>query len=494
MTNPPDSPTSVIDTLTHDVIAAGTAVRLDGALVRETGTALTVPSPVGDSPRAVATGSREHADRAVSSAEAAMRQWAARPVQERAEVLEAIADAMDAGASGAWPELVARETGKRLAEAAGEIRFTAGYFRVAAEQLLAQGDPESLDVVPGISHQVVRQPRGVAVVLTPWNFPVSIPARKIAPALAAGCGVVFKPSEVAPLSSMVLASLLDEHLPPGLVGTVLGKPQDVVEPWLAHEAVGALSFTGSTRVGRILAGQAASRFLPSVLELGGCAPFIVLADADPEHAVEALMVAKFRNNGQSCIAANQVFVAREVSERFIALLTDRVRGLRVGDPLDPDTDIGPLAPQGDPERIEDIVADAVAHGAEVVRPEATVPTSGHYVLPAVLLGASPQSRAMREEVFGPVAPVHVYDDLEEALVLHRATGFGLAGYVCSSDVDAARALGRTLSAGIVGVNTGTPNTPYVPFGGRRESGTGYEGGREGLEFFQAAQVSAAATS
>jgi succinate-semialdehyde dehydrogenase/glutarate-semialdehyde dehydrogenase len=479
-----------INSLTDDVVRSATAVRLAGSPVSHTGTTMEISSPVGDPARTVAVGTAEHARAAVEEAAAATARWSAVPEQERASILEVVADRLEEVAEGGWARLVSRETGKRLAESVGEIRFSAGYFRVAAGTLREQGASRELDVVPGIHHEVIRQPRGVAVVLTPWNFPVSIPARKIAPALAAGCGVVFKPSEVAPLSSMVLAAVLDEYLPSGLVGTVLGSPRDVVDTWLGHPAVGTVTFTGSTRVGRLVAAAAARRFLPAVLELGGCAPFIVLPDADPQTAVEALMVAKFRNNGQSCIAANQVFVAREVAGPVLDLLRKRVAALRVGDPLDPATEVGPLAPAQDPARLEALVQDALDRGATVVRSDGRPPERGHYVAPALLLDASPDSTAMREEVFGPVAPVHVFEDLDEVRRLHHATGFGLAAYICSSEDEGARDLAASLNAGIVGVNTGTPNTPYVPFGGRSNSGFGYEGGREGVEFFQAAQVRA----
>lgn len=488
----PTAAIPTIDQVTDDVVRSATAVRLSGAPVRDTGSSVEVASPVGGPARSVETGTATHAVTAADEAAEAMRTWSAMSVRERADVLVAVADRLEQVADGAWAELISQETGKRRAEAVGEIRFSAGYFRVAAATILEQGPSQELDVVPGVHHEVVRQPRGVAVVLTPWNFPVSIPARKVAPALAAGCGVVFKPSEMAPLSSMVFVALLDEHLPAGLVGTVLGTPEEVVDTWMTHPAVGAVTFTGSTRVGRIVAGEAAGRFLPAVLELGGCAPFIVLPDADPESAVEALMVAKFRNNGQSCIAANQVFVAREVANPVLDRLRERVAALRVGDPLDPDVEVGPLAPAQDPSRLEALVQDAVDHGATATRSAASVPTGGHYFAPALLVDASPQSKAMTEEIFGPVLPVHVYDDLDEVLQLHRATGFGLAAYVCGADEEQARAVAGRLNAGIVGINTGTPNTPSVPFGGRAASGLGYEGAREGVEFFQAAQVRATA--
>ena len=488
----PIATTPTIDEVTETVVRDATAVRLAGAPVSDTGASVQVPSPVGGAARTVMTGTAVHAQAAAAQSHEAMRAWSALDVRQRADVLVAIGDRLEQVAEGAWATLISQETGKRRVESEGEIRFSAGYFRVAADTIRDQGASQELAVVPGVNHEVVRQPRGVAAVLTPWNFPVSIPARKIASALAAGCGVVFKPSEVAPLSSMVLSAVLDEHLPAGLVGTVLGAPAEVVDTWMADPAVGAVSFTGSTRVGHIVADAAARRFLPAVLELGGCAPFVVLPDADPERAVEALMVAKFRNNGQSCIAANQVFVAREVAEPVLGLLSERVAALRVGDTMDPDVEVGPLAPAQDPERLEALVTDAAARGATVVRPDSPPPTDGHFFAPALLLHASPESAAMKGEIFGPVLPVHVYDDLEDVLRVHRATGFGLAGYVCGTDERGARTVAGRLNAGIVGINTGTPNTPYVPFGGRSESGLGYEGSREGVEFFQAAQVRATA--
>jgi succinate-semialdehyde dehydrogenase/glutarate-semialdehyde dehydrogenase len=325
--------------------------------------------------------------------------------------------------------------------------------------------------VPSHGHIVLPQPRGLAVALTPWNFPVSIPARKIAPALAAGCGVLFKPSEIATLSSMVLAAVLDEVLPQGLVATVSGTPHNVVDVWTSSPHVGVLSFTGSTRVGGLVAAATGARFLPTVLELGGCAPFIVLEDADPALAVDTLMVAKFRNNGQSCIAANQVMVARRVSHAF-----------------DEGTDVGPMAPAADPTRLGALVASATGSGARAVSSGAGLPTAGHFFAPTLLLDVPPDSPALSQEVFGPLAAVHVYDDLEDALALHRSTGYGLAGYVCGADLDRATAVGRRLHAGVVGVNTGTPNHPAVPFGGVGLSGIGYEGGRQGLGAFQAFQA------
>ncbi|MGC4763810.1 aldehyde dehydrogenase family protein [Micromonospora sp. DT46] len=474
--------------IVDEVLATRSAVRIGGrALPGAVTGAPTLPvvdPSTGTAFAEVSTGGSADAARALAAATAALPAWAATPVAERAAALRAIADDIEALATRPdWAGLITRETGKRLAESTAELGLTVTYFRVMAD-LVERQEEQRLTVVPQHEHRVAARPVGVAAVLTPWNFPVSIPARKIAPALAAGCPVLFKPSELAPLSSMVLAAVCERHLPDGALGTVLGTPADVVSPWLAAPAVRAVSFTGSTRVGRLVATEAAPRFLRTVMELGGCAPFVVLPDADPQAAAQTLMVAKYRNNGQSCIAANQILVAREVAGEFVEAFVEATRALRVGDPRDPGTDIGPLAPAGDPARMAALVDEAVARGARAVAPHGAAPSAGHYAAPTVLLDAPVDSRAMTGEIFGPVAPVHVYDDLDAALAVHHATGYGLAGYVCGTDLDAARAVADRLRAGIVGINTGTPNTPWVPFGGLGDSGVGYEGGRPGLEAFQ----------
>lgn len=472
------------DSIVDDILTTATAVRVAGRSAAN-GDPLPVVDPsTGTAFTTVTTGGATDAAAALRTAEAALIGWAGTPAPDRSAALRAIADDIEALATEPqWPALITRETGKRLAESQAEVGLTVAYFRITAD-LLDRQQAERLSVVPGIDHRVTMRPAGVAAVMTPWNFPVSIPARKIAPALAAGCSVLFKPSELAPLSSLVLAAVCERHLPTGVLSTVLGAPADVVDLWLAAPAVGVVSFTGSTRVGRLIAAQTAPRFLRTVMELGGCAPFIVLPDADPQAAARTLLIAKYRNNGQSCIAANQILVAREVADDFIEAFVAATRALRVGDPYDPPTDLGPLAPAGDPARMADLVGEAVAKGARAVTADATPPAAGHYAPPTVLLDVPVDSRAMTDEIFGPVAPIHVYDSVDEALRLHHATGYGLAGYVCGTDLDAAHAVADRMRAGIVGINTGTPNTPWVPFGGLGHSGLGYEGGRPGLEAFQ----------
>lgn len=470
------------DTIVNDILTAATAVRIAGRTASGPRLAVLDPS-TGEPFTEVSTGNGADAAAALDGAQRALPVWASTPQAARSAALRAIAADVEALAGERdWPALITRETGKRLAESAAELGLTVAYFRIMAD-LLDRQEAERLSVVPGIDHRVTARPAGVAAVLTPWNFPVSIPARKIAPALAAGCPVLFKPSELAPLSSMVLAAIVERHVPAGAMSTALGTPADVVDPWLADKSVGVVSFTGSTRVGRLVAAAAAPRFLRTVMELGGCAPFFVLPDADPQAAAQTLLVAKYRNNGQSCIAANQVLVAREVAAEFTEAFVAATEKMVLGLPTDPATDLGPLAPAADPARMASLVEEAVSKGARKVTSGA-VPEKGHFAPATVLQDPPLDSRVMTEEIFGPIAPIHVYDDLDDALALHHATGYGLAGYVCSADLDRAHAVADRLSAGIVGINTGTPNTPWVPFGGVKDSGLGYEGGRPGLEAFQ----------
>ncbi|MGO1973632.1 MAG: aldehyde dehydrogenase family protein, partial [Propionibacteriaceae bacterium] len=293
------------------VLEHASGVRINGEPTISSETRSLISPADGAEIARVHYGTREAADAALAASEQSLPAWAATPVGERAAVLRAMADDLAAAAGegtpdGGWAWLISTETGKRVAEAAAELNLSATYCRVFADLLEAQRE-ETFDVVPGVRHRVEAHPVGPVAVLTPWNFPVSIPMRKLAPVLAAGCTAVFKPSELAPLSSIVLAELLDRHLPIGTANTVLGDPDQVATPWLNDPRVRAVTFTGSTRVGRLVAEAVAARFLPSVLELGGCAPFVVLDDADLDHAADTLMIGKFRNNGQSCIAANQVF-------------------------------------------------------------------------------------------------------------------------------------------------------------------------------------------
>ncbi|KAF4408481.1 aldehyde dehydrogenase family protein [Streptomyces lycii] len=430
------------------------------------------------------------AARAVTAAHAAGPGWAATPTARRAEALRAIAADLRAAAEetgeGSLALLVTRETGKRLAESRAEIGFSAAFFDWFAEAAPhADGSAEDPVGLPGRRFTVRRVPLGVVAAVTPWNFPLSIPARKAAAALAAGCTVVLKSSELAPASALRLAEICLRHLPEGALTVVAGDGAGLTGALVADPRVAALTFTGSTRVGGIVAGRAAARFLPAVLELGGRGPFLITEDADPEAAVEALMVAKFRNNGASCIAANNVCVHRSQYDTVLRLLAERVEKLRVGDPADDSVDLGPVISRTEQDRLNGLVTGAERAGAPV-RYGAPVPGQGTFVRPAVV-ECHDDLDLWTGEIFGPVVAIRPYEDEDRVVDEINGWGYGLGGYVCAP-ADRARALASRLRIGIVGINNGAPNHPRVPFGGFGASGLGREGGVTGLLEFTTEQT------
>ncbi len=428
-------------------------------------------------------GGRADASRAVDHAATALREWSLTSRAEHATALHAIATALrEEPAAGELAVLVARETGKRLVEATSEIVLSAAYFDWFADVISTRAD-ELWQIVPGLSHQVSRYPLGVVAVLTPWNFPVSIPARKIAPALAAGCTLIFKPSEVAPLSSLRLAELIENRVPPGVLNTVIGDPRAITNTLIADPRVRGLSFTGSTAVGKAIAGPAACELKRCVLELGGTAPFIVLDDADVELAVRTLVTAKYRNNGQSCIAANNAWVPKCHLDSLVDAFMAESESLILGDPLDSGTTLGPLGMPSDPDRIALLIGEAERQDAKVIRTKLVSPDSRHFCPPAACIAPPRNARIATDEIFGPGVAIFPYDDLDEVITTTRNSRHGLAGYVVGHDVARAVAIANSLDVGIVGVNSATPNTPQVPFGGLKDSGIGWEGGQAGLDVF-----------
>lgn len=438
----------------------------------------------------VVYGGEPEARRALESAARAQPDWATQPHGRRAAALRAVAaDLREDGVAGELAGLITRETGKRIAEARAEVALSAAFFDWFAD--VAGGRAGRVwSHVPGLRHEVGERALGVVAVLTPWNFPVSIPARKIAPALAAGCPVLFKPSETAPASALCLAEVVDRHVPGGVVSTVVGEPAVISDVWLADRRVRGLTFTGSTRVGRLLATAVAPRFTRSVFELGGNAPFVVLDDADLDLAVDALMVAKYRNNGQSCIAANQVWAPRALADEFANRFSRASERLVLGDPADEATTLGPLALPSDPARVDGLVDSS---GGDVWRAGTPLPGAGHFARPAVSVRPGGDSALVREEIFGPAVSVLEYGALEEVLEAVASSPYGLGGYVVGAPRRAA-GVARALDVGIVGVNTGSPNTPQVPFAGLKDSGIGVEGSHLGLEAFLAPQTVAIADS
>ncbi|MER6463816.1 aldehyde dehydrogenase family protein [Streptomyces sp. NPDC001228] len=437
-------------------------------------------------------GGAKDAAYAADVAARALPGWAGTPAVARAAALQTIADRLrEPEPAAELAELTARETGKRLAEARAEVGMSAAFFSWFAAAA-ATRDDRVTRAVPGIRHQISHRPLGTVAVSTPWNFPLSIPARKIAAALAAGCTVLFKPSEVAPGSSLRLAEIVQEQLPEGVLCALLGDGAELTRVWLNDERVRGISFTGSTRIGLTVAELAARRLVRCVLELGGNAPFIVLDDADPSQAVDLIAGAKFRNNGQSCIAANTAWVPRSMLGEIVDGLAAAADGLVLGDPLDTHTTLGPLAPPGDPQRMTDLAEDARRRGATVHRSTAAVPDRGHYAAPVLAVDPPRDCRMVTEESFAPILPVLPYDDLADVLDHTRKAALGLAGYVAGTDLVRAIRVAEALDVGIVGVNTSTPNTPQIPFGGLKLSGIGWEGGQAGLDAFLTPQTTAVA--
>lgn len=337
-------------------------------------------------------------------------------------------------------------------------------------------------------HLVIRQPVGVVAAITPWNFPSGMVARKLAPAMAAGCTVVLKPAEQTPLSAIAMFEIFEEvGFPPGVVNLVItSDPAPVGEVFVKHPLVRKITFTGSTDVGKLLMRGAAEQVKRVSLELGGHAPFLVFEDADLDEAVEGAVTCKFRNMGQTCVSANRIYVQRSVAREFAARMASLVRSLRVGDPLDERTRVGPIIDRQGFEKVRAHVDDAVRKGAEILAggaPASPEGLRGLFFEPTVILATRPDMRVLQEETFGPVAPILVFDSEQEVVRMANSSPYGLAAYVYTRDLRRAIRVVEGLEYGVIGVNDPIPATAQVPFGGFKQSGLGREGGRHGIEEF-----------
>ena len=430
----------------------------------------------------------EDARRAADAAVAALASWKAKTAQQRAQVLKRW-HALIVQNTETIASLISREQGKPLAEGRGEVAYSAGYVAWYAEEAVrAYGEilPPS---VPGKRMFVLKEAVGVVAVVTPWNFPAAMIARKIAPALAAGCTVVAKPAEDTPLTSLLLVELAEQAgVPPGVLNIVTASRERtpaVVGVWLADGRVRKISFTGSTQVGKLLARESAGTLKKLSLELGGNAPFIVFEDADVDAAVEGLMAAKFRNGGQTCVSPNRVYVHQAVHDGFVDKLAARVGALRVGPATWAEAEIGPMINGRAVEKIERHVKDAISKGATAVvgghRVQSAVAQGPNYYAPTVLVNATREMELSCEETFGPVVPIFRFGNEAEVIALANDTPFGLAGYFYSTDVRRIWRIASALETGIVGINEGAISAPSAPFGGVKESGYGREGSHWGLE-------------
>ena len=422
---------------------------------------------------------------ALDAAHAAFATWRKVPAKQRAAIIKrwndlVLAHQDDLGA------LISLEQGKPLAEGKGEVAYAASYIEWFGEEATRMNGEVIPAPVPGRRMFALKEPVGVVAAITPWNFPAAMIARKIAPALAAGCTVVCKPAEDTPLTSLALVLLAHEAgVPTGVLNIVTASRQNtpaVVDVWLDDSRVRKITFTGSTPVGKHLARRSADTLKKLSLELGGNAPFIVFDDADLDAAVDGLMAAKFRNGGQTCVCPNRVFVHRSVFDAFAAKLAAKVAALKVGPASDPASQIGPMINDRAVEKIERHVQDAVAKGAKVLTGGQRLPHLGpNYYAPTVLSGADASMACACEETFGPVAPLTVFDDEAEVVAQANDTPFGLAGYFYSQNVKRIWRVAEALETGIVGINEGAIAAEAAPFGGVKESGYGREGSTHGLD-------------
>ncbi|MEO9138528.1 MAG: NAD-dependent succinate-semialdehyde dehydrogenase [Jatrophihabitans sp.] len=419
---------------------------------------------------------------AISAAASAQPDWAAKAPRERGEVLRAAFELMiERREQIAF--LMSLEMGKSLTDARGEVTYAAEFFRWYSEEAVRVGG--ELRMAPSGANRILtfRKPFGVALLLTPWNFPAAMATRKLGPALAAGCSVVVKPAEDTPLTALVLAQILtDAGAPAGTVNVVTtDRPGPLVEAALADERVRKLSFTGSTGVGSTLLKQAAERIVDSSMELGGNDPFLVLDDADLDAAVDGAMLAKMRNGGQACTAANRFLVAESVADEFAEKLAARMGELTMGAGTDEDTNLGPMINAKQRDGIADKVERTVAAGATVLIGGKPSDRPGFFYPPTVLTGVPRDSAVATEEVFGPVAPIISVRDDEDAIALANATQLGLTGYVYTRDLARGLRVCERLEVGMIGLNRGLVSDPAAPFGGVKQSGLGREGGFEGID-------------
>jgi succinate-semialdehyde dehydrogenase/glutarate-semialdehyde dehydrogenase len=438
----------------------------------------------------VADADTNDATAAVDAAAAAAADWAATSPRSRADLLMRAFDLMRER-SEELALLISLENGKSLSDARGEVAYAAEFFRWYAEEgVRLRGQ---VGHAPSGANRllVTYQPVGVSVLVTPWNFPAAMATRKIAPALAAGCTTVLKPAAETPLTALAVAALLEEvGLPAGVLNVVTtSRPGPVVETMLADPRTRMLSFTGSTEIGRVLLRTAADNVLKCAMELGGNAPFVVLADADVEAALEGAMVAKMRNGGQACTAANRFYVHTSVHDAFVEGLIARMADVRVGPGADEATQCGPLINEQAVRKVDLLVRDAVHRGARAMIGGRIPDGPGSFYPPTVLVDVPPEARVLHEEVFGPVAPVVRFEREEDLLPVVNDTDLGLVSYLYTRDLARGLHLAERLESGMVGLNRGLVSDPAAPFGGTKQSGLGREGSTEGLlEFLEAQYV------
>ncbi len=430
----------------------------------------------------VADGSPGDAMDALDAAVAAQADWARTPPRERGEILRRAFDLLTERADQ-FARLISLEMGKTLAEAKGEVTYGAEFFRWFSEEAVRISGRWMQAPAGGSRLLTIRKPVGPCLFITPWNFPLAMGTRKIGPAVAAGCTMVVKPAELTPLSMLALAALMEEAgLPAGVLNVVTTTTsKDLSSTLMADDRLRKVSFTGSTPVGKVLVRQSADALQRVSMELGGNAPFLVFEDADVDAAVAGAMVAKMRNMGEACTAANRFLVHESVAEEFAQKLGERMGALTVGRGQDDGVDVGPLINPDAVETVGQLVTDAVHDGATLVTGGEAPDGPGWFYRPTVLLGVPAEAQINQVEIFGPVAPITTFTTEEEAVERANATEYGLSSYVYTRDLARTIRLAEALEFGMVGVNTGLVSNPAAPFGGVKSSGFGREGGFEGID-------------
>lgn len=433
----------------------------------------------------VSFGTREDCKRAISAAAEAMKSWMKLTAYDRAKVLKKTADLMRERADS-LARTMTMEQGKPVAEAKGEVAHSADTFEWFAEegkraygQVIPQSNPTK-------RHLTIKHPVGVVGAIGPWNFPITLQSRKIAPALAAGCTIVCKPASQTPLSLIgVFECLIDAGLPKGVANLVIGSASEIADEFMTNPIVRKISFTGSTEVGKKLMKQAADQMKRLSLELGGHAPLIVFPDADPEVVAKAAVIGKFRNNGQVCISPSRFFVHKDVEKKFTEAAVEEAKKLKLGNGLDEGVVIGPMFEKKAMDSTLALINDAKEKGAKILTggKKSDKFSKGYFFEPTVLSGLSPNARMLTEEPFAPVMPVLDFSKIDDVIAAANNTNYGLAAYVFTNDLTVTWRMAEGLEAGIIGVNDPVPAAPQCPFGGMKESGLGRELAHEGLEAY-----------
>ncbi|MFN8080422.1 MAG: NAD-dependent succinate-semialdehyde dehydrogenase [Kineosporiaceae bacterium] len=421
---------------------------------------------------------------ALDAAVAAQASWAATPPRERGEILRRAFELITARAED-LALIMTLEMGKPVKEALGEVAYAAEFFRWFSEEAVRISGRYSVAPNGATRLLTMKQPVGPCLFITPWNFPLAMGTRKIGPAVAAGCTMVVKPATQTPLSMYALAQIMTEAgLPDGVLNVITTSHSGaVMEPLIRDPRLRKLSFTGSTEIGRKLVEQSAEQLLRVSMELGGNAPFLVFADADLEAAVDGAMLAKMRNMGEACTAANRFIVHSSVAEEFARRFADKMAALTVGRGTEAGVDVGPLVDAPSQAKVAELVTQAVGAGARVLTGGTTVGERGYFYAPTVLTDVPADARLLSEEIFGPVAPVTTFETDEQAVALANASEYGLVAYAFTKDLSRAMRVAEGLETGMVGLNQGIVSNPAAPFGGVKHSGFGREGGAEGIEEF-----------